>query len=61
MKKKKLLPKDNKFPNLTLKRVLRRHIEIEKKYPKDQKIHQMIEQGSVGKKEFMGFIRKAVK
>lgn len=49
------------FPNLTLKRVQRRNKEIEKRYPEDRKVHKIIEEGSVGKKEFLGFIQKAVK
>lgn len=49
------------FPNLTPKRVLRGHREIEKRYPQDKKLHEDIENGSIGKKEFLGFIRKAVR
>lgn len=49
------------FPNLTLKRVQRRNREIEKDYPKDKKIHKVVEEGSVGKKEFLGFIKKVTK
>jgi len=49
-----------KYPNLTLKRVLKRHREIEKRYPEDQKVHKVIEEGTVRKKEFLGFIRKAI-
>lgn len=49
------------FPNLTLKRVQRRNKEIGKDYLKDKKIHKMTEEGAVGKKEFLGFISKAVK
>lgn len=44
-----------KLRNLTLKRILRRH----KKNPKDKELHKIIEDGSVGKKEFLGFITKA--
>lgn len=35
------------FPNLTLKRVLRRNKEIEKRYPEDRKIHKITEEGNV--------------
>lgn len=51
----------NKFSSLTLKRILRRHREIEKKHPKDRKIHQIIKPGSVEKKGFLGFIMRSVK
>ena len=50
-----------KHPNLTPKRVLRRHREIEKRYPDDKKVHELVEQGSVSRKEFLGFITKAIK
>ena len=46
------------FPNLTLKRVQRRNREIEEQYPQDHKIHKVAEEGSVGKKEFLGVLKK---
>lgn len=49
------------FPNLTLKRVQRKNREIQERYPEDQKIHEVAEKSTVGKKEFLGFIRKAVR
>lgn len=49
------------YPNLTPKRILRRHREIEKRYPQDKKLHEAIENGSVGKKEFLGVIQKVIK
>lgn len=49
------------FPNLTLKRVLRRNKQIAKRYPEDQKIHKVVEEGTIGEKEFLGFIQKTIK
>lgn len=46
------------FPNLTLKRVQRKNRDIEERYPGDRKIHKITEKGSVGKKKFLGFIKK---
>ncbi|TSC86639.1 MAG: hypothetical protein G01um10147_851 [Microgenomates group bacterium Gr01-1014_7] len=46
------------FPNLTLKRVQRKNREIEERYPQDQKIHKITEEGSVEKKKFLGLIKK---
>lgn len=50
-----------KFPSLTLKRVQRKNIEIQERYPQDQKVHKISEKGSVGKKDFLGIIRKITK
>lgn len=47
-----------KYPNLTSKRILKRHKKIEKRYHQDEKLHETIEQGSVGKKEFLGVLEK---
>lgn len=46
------------FPNLTLKRVQRKNQEIEERYPHDQKVHKITEEGNVGKKKFLGLIKK---
>lgn len=46
---------------LTLKRVQRRNRQIQKRYPEDKKIHEAVEQGSMGKKDFLGFITKAMR
>lgn len=44
-----------KLLGLTLKRILKKH----KKHPQDKELHKIIEKGSVGKKEFLGFMTKA--
>jgi hypothetical protein len=43
-----------KLLGLTLKRILKRH----KKHPQDKELHKVVETGSVGKREFLGFITK---
>lgn len=46
-----------KLLGLTLKRILRKH----KKSLKDKELHEIIETGSVGKKDFLGFMARASK
>lgn len=49
------------FPNLTLKRVQKRNRKISKRYSEDHKTHETVEQGSIGKEEFLGVIKKVIK
>jgi len=47
----------NNMSNLTLKRIIKRH----KDNPQDSKLHQVIEEKKVDKKEFDGIVEEATK
>lgn len=46
-----------KHPDITLGFILEQH----KKNPKDKKLHRIIERGRVGKKSFVGFLKKIIR